>query len=244
MIKRNGVEKLIIASSYMAQAGILIILLCVLIAASSYVGRQNEAYSFLNHFISELGEIGVSPLALIFNGGLILGGLLTSCFMLGMAIHIGGRWGLGLGIVGLVTSITVTLVGIYPMNQLEIHMVTANTFFRGGLLVSLGYSLYILCSRQPQLPKVTAITSGITVLAFALFLWFLPGSQEGSESVVEILKNRPEIWALPILEWFVFLCVMGWIASTAYFLRKTIKNNQKQSQLRFINPHGNRHHPQ
>ncbi|HJP43200.1 MAG TPA: DUF998 domain-containing protein [Gammaproteobacteria bacterium] len=231
MIKRNGVEKLIIASSYMAQAGILIILLCVLIAASSYVGRQNEAYSFLNHFISELGEIGVSPLALIFNGGLILGGLLTSCFMLGMAIHIGGRWGLGLGIVGLVTSITVTLVGIYPMNQLEIHMVTANTFFRGGLLVSLGYSLYILCSRQPQLPKVTAITSGITVLAFALFLWFLPGSQEGSESVVEILKNRPEIWALPILEWFVFLCVMGWIASTAYFLRKTIKNNQKQSQL-------------
>jgi len=231
MIKRNGVEKLIIASSYMAQAGILIILLCVLIAASSYVGRQNEAYSFLNHFISELGEIGVSPLALIFNGGLILGGLLTSCFMLGMAIHIGGRWGLGLGIVGLVTSITVTLVGIYPMNQLEIHMVTANTFFRGGLLVSLGYSLYILCSRQPQLPKVTAITSGITVLAFALFLWFLPSSQEGSESVVEILKNRPEIWALPILEWFVFLCVMGWIASTAYFLRKTIKNNQKQSQL-------------
>ena len=231
MIKRNGVEKLIIASSDMAQAGILIILLCVLIAASSYVGRQNEAYSFLNHFISELGEIGVSPLVLIFNGGLILGGLLTSCFMLGMAIHIGGRWGLGLGIVGLVTSITVTLVGIYPMNQLEIHMVTANTFFRGGLLVSLGYSLYILCSRQPQLPRVTAITSGITVLAFALFLWFLPGSQEGSESVVEILKNRPEIWALPILEWFVFLCVMGWIASTAYFLRKTIKNNQKQSQL-------------
>ena len=231
MIKRNGVEKLIIASSYMAQAGILIILLCVLIVASSYVGRQNEAYSFLNHFISELGEIGVSPLALIFNGGLILGGLLTSCFMLGMAIHIGGSWGLGLGIVGLVTSITVTLVGIYPMNQLEIHMVTANTFFRGGLLVSLGYSLYILCSRQPQLPKVTAITSGITVLAFALFLWFLPNSQEGSESVVEILKNRPEIWALPILEWFVFLCVMGWIASTAYFLRKTIKNNQKQSQL-------------
>ena len=225
MIKRNGVEKLIIASSYMAQAGILIILLCVLIAASSYVGRQNEAYSFLNHFISELGEIGVSPLALIFNGGLILGGLLTSCFMLGMAIHIGGRWGLGLGIVGLVTSITVTLVGIYPMNQLEIHMVTANTFFRGGLLVSLGYSLYILCSRQPQLPRVTAITSGITVLAFALFLWFLPAPQEGSGSIVEILKNRPEIWALPILEWFVFLSVMVWIASTAYFMRKTIKNN-------------------
>ena len=225
MIKNNGVEKLIFASSYMAQVGVLIILLCVLITASFYIGRQNEAYSFLNHFISELGEIGVSPLAYLFNGGLILGGLFTSCFMLGMALHIGGSWGLCLGIVGLVTSITVTLVGIYPMNQLEIHMVTANTFFRGGLLVALVYSLYILCSRQPQLPKVTAIASGITMLAFALFLWFLPASQEGSGSIVEILKNRPEIWALPILEWFVFLSVMVWIASTAYFMRKTIKNN-------------------
>ena len=225
MIKSNGVEKLIFASSYMAQVGVLIILLCVLITASSYIGRQNETYSFLNHFISELGEIGVSPLAHLFNGGLILGGLFTSCFMLGMALHIGGSWGLCLGIVGLVTSITVTLVGIYPMNQLEIHMVTANTFFRGGLLVALVYSLYILCSRQPQLPKVTAIASGITMLAFALFLWFLPASQEGSGSIVEILKNRPKIWALPILEWFVFLSVMVWIVSTAYFMRKTIKNN-------------------
>ena len=219
------IKKLIFVSSYIGQAGICIILLSALIAAASYVGKQNETYSFLNHFISELGEIGVSPLAHIFNGGLILGGLFTSCFMLGMALHIGGSWGLCLGIVGLVTSITVTLVGIYPMNQLEIHMVTANTFFRGGLLVALGYSLYILCSRQPQLPKVTAIASGITMLAFALFLWFLPASQEGSGSIVEILKNRPEIWALPILEWFVFLSVMVWIASTAYFMRKTIKNN-------------------
>jgi hypothetical membrane protein len=225
MIKSNSVEKLIFASSYMAQVGVLIILLCVLITASSYIGRQNEAYSFLNHFISELGEIGVSPLAHLFNGGLILGGLFTSCFMLGMALHIGGSWGLCLGIVGLVTSITVTLVGIYPMNQLEIHMVTANTFFRGGLVMALGYSLYILCSSQPQLPKVTAIASCITMLAFALFLWFLPASQEGSGSIVEILKNRPEIWVLPILEWFVFLSVMIWIASTAYFMRKTIKNN-------------------
>ena len=219
------IKKLIFASSYIGQAGICIILLSALIAAASYVGKQNETYSFLNHFISELGEIGVSPLAHLFNGGLILGGLFTSCFMLGMALHIGGSWGLCLGIVGLVTSITVTLVGIYPMNQLEIHMVTANTFFRGGLLVALVYSLYILCSRQPQLPKVTAIASGITMLAFALFLWFLPASQEGSGSIVEILKNRPEIWALPILEWFVFLSVMVWIASTAYFMRKTIKNN-------------------
>ena len=69
------IKKLIFVSSYIGQAGICIILLSALIAAASYVGKQNETYSFLNHFISELGEIGVSPLAHIFNGGLILGRL-------------------------------------------------------------------------------------------------------------------------------------------------------------------------
>ena len=47
--------KRLIFASYIGQAGILILLLSVLIAAAFYVGKQNETYSFLNHFISELG---------------------------------------------------------------------------------------------------------------------------------------------------------------------------------------------
>jgi hypothetical membrane protein len=216
-------RKLIFASSYVGQAGICIILLSALIAGTSYVGKQNETYSFLNHFISELGEIGVSPLAHIFNGGLILGGLLTSFFMLGLAIYIGRSWGVGLGIIGLVTGISVSLVGIFPMNQLAIHILVANTFFYAGLLTTLAYNLYVISSHQPRLPKVTALTSGITMLAFAMFIWFLPTSPEDGQGISEILKNRPEIWALPILEWLVFLCVMGWIGSTASLMRITIK---------------------
>ena len=221
------IKKLIFASSYIGQAGICIILLSALIAAASYVGKQNETYSFLNHFISELGEIGVSPLAHIFNGGLILGGLLTSFFMLGLATHISGNWGLGLGVIGLVTGISVTLVGIFPMNQLAIHILVANTFFYAGLLVALAYSLYVICSHQPRLPKVTALTSGITMLAFAVFVWFLPPPTDDVQVISEILKNRPEIWALPILEWLVFLCVMGWIGSTASLMRITIKKVER-----------------
>ena len=84
--------KRLIFASYIGQAGILILLLSVLIAAAFYVGKQNETYSFLNHFISELGEKGVSPLANIFNGGLIVGGACISFFMLGLAMHIGINW--------------------------------------------------------------------------------------------------------------------------------------------------------
>tara|TARA_B100000749_G_C18305793_1_gene414588 strand:- start:174 stop:839 length:666 start_codon:yes stop_codon:yes gene_type:complete len=216
--------KRLIFASYIGQAGIFILLLSVSIAVAFYVGKQNETYSFLNHFISELGEKGVSPLAYIFNGGLILGGACISFFMLGLAMHIGNSWGLILGAIGLVTGLSATLVGVFPMNQLEIHTAIANTFFYGGLLSALGYTLYVVFSPQPRLPKITALTGGITMLAFAAFVWFLPAPLEDGQSIHEILKNRPEIWTLPILEWVVFLCVLVWIGSTASLMRMTIKN--------------------
>ena len=218
--------KRLIFASYIGQAGIFILLLSVLIAATSYVGKQNETYSFLNHFISELGEKGVSQFANIFNGGLILGGACISFFMLGLAMHIGNSWGLILGAIGLVTGVSATLVGVFPMNQLEIHTVIANTFFYGGLLVALGYTLYVLFSPKPRLPKITALTGGLTMLAFAAFVWFLPAPLEDGQNIHEILKNRPEIWTLPILEWVVFFCVMVWIGSTASLMRMTIKNDK------------------
>ena len=218
--------KRLIFASYIGQAGIFILLLSVLIAASSYVGKQNETYSFLNHFISELGEKGVSQFAYIFNGGLILGGAFISFFMLGLAMHIGNSWGLILGAIGLVTGVSATLVGVFPMNQLEIHTLIANTFFYGGLLVALGYTLYVLFSPKPRLPKITALTGGLTMLAFAAFVWFLPAPLEDGQNIHEILKNRPKVWMLPILEWVVFLCVMVWIGSTASLMRMTIKNDK------------------
>ena len=166
--------KRLIFASYIGQAGVLILLLSAFIPAAFYVGKQNETYSFLNHFISELGEKGVSPLAYIFNGGLILGGACISFFMLGLAMHIGNSWGLILGAIGLVTGLSATLVGVFPMNQLEIHTAIANTFFYGGLLSALGYTLYVVFSYEPRLPKITALTGGLTMLAFAAFVWFLP----------------------------------------------------------------------
>jgi len=56
----------------LASAGV--ILFGVVIAAVPYRGHAGEAYSPLNHFISELGEVATSRLAWAFNLGIILGG--------------------------------------------------------------------------------------------------------------------------------------------------------------------------
>ncbi len=59
-----------LATAAVGIGGVSIILLGALISALAYEGRNGQAYRFLNHFVSELGEVGVARLAWAFNGGL------------------------------------------------------------------------------------------------------------------------------------------------------------------------------
>ena len=51
------------------------------VTALAYTGSKGQPYSPLNHWVSELGEVGVSELASVFNVGLIIGGLCFAVFM-------------------------------------------------------------------------------------------------------------------------------------------------------------------
>ena len=55
--------------------GKAILMLGSLITTVPYRGKEGEPYSILNHFISAIGEVGVSRLAPVFNASLIVGGL-------------------------------------------------------------------------------------------------------------------------------------------------------------------------
>ena len=76
--------------AYLRLAGATLVIFCSLVAALFYIGPDWEPYSLLNHFISELGEVGVFPLAWLFNLGLIAGGLLLIPFSLGLGLSLGG----------------------------------------------------------------------------------------------------------------------------------------------------------
>ena len=62
-----------------------IVLACA-VAALGYQGARGEAYTPLNHWISELGQLGVSARASTFNLGLVAAGMEFLIFMLGMAM--------------------------------------------------------------------------------------------------------------------------------------------------------------
>ncbi|MHA1638408.1 MAG: DUF998 domain-containing protein, partial [Candidatus Thorarchaeota archaeon] len=81
-----------------------------------YVGTNGEPFSIFNHFISELGELGVSEFAMMFNIGMILAGIAYIPFMIGFGIYLENIFGKIAGLVGVFCSVSIILVGIFPMN--------------------------------------------------------------------------------------------------------------------------------
>ena len=131
-------------------AGSIVVLACILVPMAAYVGGAGERYSPLNHFISELGQVGVSRLAPVFNAGLIAAGVLYVPFVLGLGAAVGGWWAAAGTLAGLVSAVSVACVGVFPMNNLAPHITAAMTFFRSGLVTVLLFGFAIqLPARRP-----------------------------------------------------------------------------------------------
>lgn len=195
-------------------SGPVIIILGALLTAMAYTGKIGERYSFLNHFISELGEVGVSDWALVFNASLFLGGVCITGFMLGAACIFNNRFGLVFAVVGLVTGIAGALVGIFPMNNLDTHIPVAMWFFRAALTVSALYAVYIMFSKQVKFSRWTSLpAASISVITF-IFLFVLEPVGAG-ENPLLLSVDRPAFWANALLEWGIFLAIMVWVLASA-----------------------------
>ncbi len=72
----------------------------------------------------------MSPLAWLFNLGLIVGGLFLIPFSLGLGLSLPG-WLPKMGIIaGLAAATSLSGVGLFPMNNLPPHITVAQTYFR------------------------------------------------------------------------------------------------------------------
>ncbi len=129
-------------------AGPAIMLIGTLWAAAVYQGKKEETYSPLNHFISELGEVGVSREAAVFNGCLIAGGVTLAVFMAALGVYLGNVWGYLAAAVGVWSGLSCSVVGMVPMNDLMPHIHVANSFFYSGLAAVGLFTIAILRDRQ------------------------------------------------------------------------------------------------
>ncbi len=191
-------------------------------AAAFYRGSQGQRYSPFNHFISELGEVGVSRCAPCFNLSLVLSGavLVPASVNLGLVMP-GFLPKLGMT-AGVVCALSLALVGIFPMNKIKPHGRAAIAYFRAGLVMVVLFSLAIAFQ-----PVDTAVISPLyalaglpPVLAFASFLILIGRVYENEEAPLSTGEGpRPKIWHLATLEWSIFLTVLLWFFLIALGLR-------------------------
>lgn len=200
---------------YLGWAGSLTILACSLIAAAAYRGKDGERYTIWRHFVSELGEVGVSRLARVFNGGLILGSFLFLVMMPGVGLSLDSLWGYIGTAFGMIAALGCLFVGIFPMNRIKPHTFAALTYFRSGLATVLAFSIAILV--QPAEARVIPLYSlVIGALAFAAYASFLIHAgnmakrQQENALDTSTVKMRPGFWWMPFLEWMVVIFTILW----------------------------------
>jgi len=210
--------------SLLAIAATFVIVVAVVSAALRYRGRTGERYSLLNHFISELGEVGVSRGAWAFNGGLVVTGLLLLPFV----AHLGLLLGSVLGWIGAffaaVAALGSAAVGIFPMNNLKPHVRAAMSYFYGGLVmvVLIGVAILVQPADRVAVHRIASILSVPAALAFASFLALprilSPGIDPATLLDPSVHPERPRFWALPFVEWLVFFATIFWLFGMAFFV--------------------------
>jgi hypothetical membrane protein len=192
---------------------VAVILAGMVLAAVPYRGYAGEAYSPLNHFISELGEIAASPLAWIFNLGIVLGGLGLGVFLLLVSRHMDGRFRLAFRASSVVAGIAGTAVGIFPMDYPTVHKVVSLTFFLSGWIVAAIFGMWQLGRPASGFTRSLLGPAAADIVVSWTFIAVFAGYQPADPNAR--IVERADVWSVPALEWASLLCLLLWLACLA-----------------------------
>ncbi len=207
--------------------GVGIPVFAMLLTGIIYLDPLGAPFSIFNMFVSELGERAVSQTAWLFNWGLIIGGIPLIIFMLGLGIKYNSIFGWLCTVGGIFSSVSVLFVGIFPMdfdNDIFMtgHVISALSFFYGGMITVILFSVLIFVDKKKVLPKWLGIFGLLVAIIFALFI-FLP--EDSLDDV--LIRPRPWFLIIAFLEWLVAFSIFSWIITVSITLniqrRKKIK---------------------
>jgi len=206
---------------YFGLAGSLVVIAAVIISAAAYRGAQGERYSPLNHFISELGQVGISRAAAVFNYGLMAAGILLLPYLVGLALVLNNGWAIPAAVAGTWATISCALVGVFPMNTIKAHIKAAVSYFRAGLVTMILYSISIFAqpSGSEVIPKGMIWIGVAASLVYAVFLKY-PQRAAKHDTDMDVLDTstlveRRKVWTAAVLEWMVLASTMLWFLATS-----------------------------
>ncbi|MCL2917613.1 DUF998 domain-containing protein [Shewanella litorisediminis] len=202
----------------MFAVGGLVLCACLLGGALGFSSADNpRMFSPFNHNLSELGTYGLSPLAVLANGGVFFGGLLLSLGCLqGMRTQTGGSVLVWLLLA--LTWLSLAMTGLFPSNVYHLHTLALKWFFILGLAACLGYCLYLALRQAPVrglwslgICLLALLANSAFLLLPSLTLESLPISRPFYEEVYSPYP-RPTLWWPATLQWLSLLTMLLWQA--------------------------------
>ena len=185
-----------------------------IVAAFAYRGAAGEGYSLLSHWVSELGEAGVSPLAGVFNVALMVSGLGFATFMGALSLVRRGSLGAAFGALGIGAGFFAALVGVFPLGASDLHVaVAAGYFVLGSLAIALA-SIELVRRPDAAFPAWLGLFGGIVVGAFVGFILVTSGRGGGTD------EARPALVLEPTLEWAAIIGTLAWTALVSWSWRR------------------------
>ena len=222
--KSSLIECFLRASPLLGVAGSLLVCFVVLASALAYSGKQAEPYSLLNHFISELGEVGVSHAAWLFNAGLVAAGALLIPCAIGLGLHLRTVWSLLGAAAGICAGVFLAGVGVFPVNNPAPHAFTAMWFFRTGLTTVLLFGIAFAAQRRGRLrvSRVAILLSALAAASYAAFLLMASPPAGGTSSFdASLFARRPLLWPLAAVEWAVFFATILWFLGVSLMVKRS-----------------------
>jgi len=139
----------------LAVVGIIAFLAITLLAMNSYPG-----YSIFSNYLSDLG---VGPSAWLFNGGLLLAGLLSIGLGAAFFLKLGNLAGKLGGALLAVASVALASLGVFTEASEPAHVILASAFFLFSAL-----ALFLIGRNMGIALKSYSILAGLLSLAFLL----------------------------------------------------------------------------
>ena len=113
-------------------------------------------------------------------------------------------------------------MGVFPINNLDLHGIAALTFFNLGWIVVGLASLDFLLRHDARFPRWLLAIGALTVLFFVAFLAvLLPLIASGAG--LGAPDPRPTFWIVSTLEWAVLIGILAWVFGTGWTWWRTLR---------------------
>lgn len=193
-----------------------VILVAMAITAIPYRGYAGEAYSPLNHFVSELGEIAASRLAWVFNLGIVVGGAGMGVFLILATRELTGRYRTALTMAAVVAGVSGSLVGVFPMDYHATHRVVSDAFFLSGSAVAVIFTSWLAAGPRSNFPRLLLAPGCFAISVLAAFV-AVYSTYHPADPDARIL-DRAAVWSVPLLEWASLISLLLLLVSVAVTL--------------------------